>query len=158
MTIARSAAEAQDDHVGTEAPDHPDHIAENFFAAPFLETFLGRFGESEIDGAREELFRAVDTPGREQLLGTNDAELVALFGADEVLTAFASRQREVAGAHFSTTRQIGEQCGVFVVGMRGNHEHAADDVEAIERKTRLRRSRQLTLRECRRNARSTEKG
>ena len=158
VAIARSAAEAQDDDVGTEAPDHPDHIAQNFFAAPFLETFLGRFGESEIDGAGEELFRAVDTPGREQLLGANDAELVALFGADEVLTALAAGQREIAGAHFSTTRQIGEQRGVFVIGMRGNHEHAADDVEAIERKTRLGRSGQLALRECRRNARSTEKG
>ena len=138
VAVARRAAEAQDDHVGTEAADHPNHVAEDFVAAPLLETFLGRFGEAEIDGAREELLRAVDAPGRQQLLGADDAELVALFGADQILPAFAARQRKIAGAHLAPARQISEQRGVFVIGMRGDHQHAADDVEAIERQAGLR--------------------
>jgi len=158
VAVARSTAKSQDDDVGTEAADHPDNVAEDLIVTPLLETFLGCFGESEIDGARKELLRAVDAPRREQLLGANDAELVALFGADQVLSALASREREITGAHLAPTRQIGEQGRVFVIGMSGDHEHAANDVQAIEREARLRRSRQFALRECRRETRRDENG
>ena len=68
VAVARRAGESQHDHVGLEAADHPHHVAQDFVVAPFLEGLLRRFGEAEIDGAREELLRAVDAPGGEQLL------------------------------------------------------------------------------------------
>src|SRR5579863_86629 len=71
MAIARRTAETQDDHVGTEAADHPHDIAEDLIVAPFLETFLGSFGEAEIDGAGEELLSAINATSRQQLLGAN---------------------------------------------------------------------------------------
>ena len=40
--------------------------------------------------------------------------------------------------------------GVLVIGMRGNHQHAADDVQPIERQASLGRPRQLALRGYRR--------
>ena len=126
--------------------------------APFLETLLRRFGEAEIDGAGEELLSAINAPGRQQLLGANDAELVSLLGADEILTAFTSRQRKVAGAHLAATSQIGQQRSVLVIGMRRDHQNAANHVEAIERLAGPRRSRKLALREGRRKTRGHENG
>ena len=63
MAIARSAGEAQNNHVGLETPDGPHHIAENFFTRPLrAQRFIGGFGKSKVDGAREKLLCAVDTP------------------------------------------------------------------------------------------------
>ncbi len=48
---------------------------------------------SEIDRAREELFAAVDAARSEKLLRAEDAEELAFFVADEVLSAVAARHR-----------------------------------------------------------------
>jgi hypothetical protein len=64
-----------------------------------------------------------------------------LLGPDQVLTAVAARDREIAGAHQLAVRQIGEQAGVLVVGMGRDVEHAAGDPQPGERQLDLRRVR-----------------
>ena len=59
---------------------------------PFLKCLLRRFGETEINGAREKLLGAVDSTGGQQLLGAQDAQLIALFGPDQILPTLAPRQ------------------------------------------------------------------
>src|SRR5438094_642488 len=45
-------------------------------------------------------------------------------GADEVLAAFAAREREIRGLCAHAARQQHQQLRVFVVGVRADHEHA----------------------------------
>src|SRR2546423_4467033 len=52
--------EARDDYVGAEAAYDPDHVGENFVVAPYAQRLFGRFGEAEVNCAREELLRAVN--------------------------------------------------------------------------------------------------
>src|SRR5260370_1878725 len=60
MTVARSPAEAQYNHVGAESPDHPHDIAEDLVvSAPFFKRFLGRLTEPEIDRPREKLLSPI---------------------------------------------------------------------------------------------------
>ena len=72
-----------------------------------------------------------------------------MLGSDQVLAAFAASEGKIPGAHFSATRQIGQQRRVLVVGVRGDHEHAADDVQLVEIEFGLGRARQFTLGDAR---------
>ncbi len=141
MAVARRAAEAKDNHVGTKAADHPHHVAQDFLAAPFLESFLRSLSESEVDSAGEKLLRAVDTPGCQQLLRADHSQGIALFSANQILAAFAASERKIAGPNFAAARQVGEQRGVLVVGMRRDHQNAPHHVQPVEVEARLRRSR-----------------
>src|SRR5580700_7849536 len=53
VPVARRARKPQNNHVGPESPDHPDHVAENLLVSPFLEGFGARLGEAEVDGSRK---------------------------------------------------------------------------------------------------------
>ena len=74
----------------------------------------------------------VDAAGRQQLLGANDAKLLAQFGADEVLATIAAGAAEVAGFELAAVGEVGEQTGVFVVGVGGDVHHRAHYVELFE--------------------------
>ena len=93
----------------------------------------GRLGEAEIDGAREELLGAVDLARVQQFLRADDAELRALFRADQVLAALAARQRKVRGAHVPSAGEVGEHRRALVVRVGGDHQHRAELVQLVER-------------------------
>src|SRR5262245_48828510 len=73
MAVARSAGERHHQNVGPELADNPDHIGQDLVLTPFLQSFVQRFGIPKIDGAGEKLFPAIDSPGRQQLLGTDQS-------------------------------------------------------------------------------------
>ena len=75
---------------------------------------------------------AVEAAGGEQFLGAGHAQFLAEFRPQHVLPAVAARQREVGGAVISPARQIGDQQGVFIVGMGGDVKHAAHFAEALQ--------------------------
>ena len=106
-------------------------------ARPFLQRFVGGFRKAEIDGAREVLLGTVDAMLGQQFLRADHAELVALLRADQVLAAFAARQRKIRRADVTASRQIRQQRVVFVVGMRRDHHDAADVVEAFQHQAHL---------------------
>src|ERR1051325_3159900 len=76
-----------------EAPHHRDHVLEDRVARPETKRLAGGFGVTEVVGAREELAGPVELARREQLLGTNDPELGAELGTDEILAAYLSLTR-----------------------------------------------------------------
>src|SRR5262249_30394280 len=106
VTVARGAAEAQNNHIGTVAPDDPDDIGKDAIVAPLLQSLLGRARETEIDCAREELLRTVNLPCVEQLLRSDNPQLRTLLAADQILAAFAARQRKVGRAHVASAREV----------------------------------------------------
>ena len=89
--------------------------------------------------------RAVDSTGCQQFLRSNYAQQLALFGADQVLAALAASEREISGPDLPAPGKIGQQGGVLVVGVRGDHQGTADHVQLVQGKLRLGRSRELTL-------------
>src|SRR6266513_3841613 len=97
MAVGRRPGKNLDDDVRPEPPDDVDHVFEDRVARPEAERLLDRLGKAEIVRAREELTRAVELPGGEQLFGSDDAELGTKLGADQVLAAFPARQRQVGG-------------------------------------------------------------
>ena len=74
---------------------------------------------------------------REQFLGANDSQFIALLGADQVLAALAAGERQIGGANVPSARQIGEQRGILVVGMRGDHHDAAEVVQFLQHQAHL---------------------
>ena len=145
MAIARRPAEAQDHDIRPVAANDPDDIPENSVMAPLFKGFRGRLGEAEIDRAGEELLGAIDAPGRQQLLGTDESELRALLGADEVLPALPARHREVGGSHVTAAREIGQHRGALIVRMGRDHEHRTEFVQPMEGLLQFRRAGEALL-------------
>ena len=71
VTVPWRSGKAQDDDVGPEPPDHPNNVAEDLIVAPFVQCFLRRLGKAKINRSTKKLFRAVDSPSRQQFLGPN---------------------------------------------------------------------------------------
>ena len=107
---------------------------------------MGGLGETKIDGTREELLGPVDSSRGQQLLGADYAQRIPLLRANQILPALAPRERKISGPHFSPARQVGQQRGVLIVRMRGDHQRASNHVQPIQSQLRLGRSRQLALR------------
>ena len=124
MAVRRGAREHRDDDLRPEAADHVEDVFENRVARPEPKRFVGGLGEAEVVRAGEELARAVELAGGQQLLGADDPQLGTELGADEVLAAFAAREREIRGLCAHAARQQHQQLRVFVVGVRADHEHA----------------------------------
>ena len=147
MTVAAGGVggEARDDDVGLKAADDANHVAQDALPPPFCERLLGRFAVAEVDGAREELLAAVEASGCQQFLRANDAQVFRLLGPDQVLAALAARGREVGRAQTPSAGKVGDHCFAFVVGVRSEHEEAAESVETIEGLFQLGRSGNDTL-------------
>ena len=75
------------------------------------------------------------------------AQRIALFGANQILTAFAAGERQITRPDPAPARQVSQQRCVLIVRVRRDHQNAAHHVQPIERESGLRRSRQLALRE-----------
>ena len=150
VPVPRRAREAQNHHIRTEPANHPHHIGKDAFAPPFGERLFGRFGKPEVDGAREELFRAIDPPGRQQFLRADQPQQIALLGTNQVLPAFAAGQRQVPRAHVAAARVVGQNRGILIVGVRGDHQHAAQHRQLLQRLLDRRRAGKRGLPEKRR--------
>src|SRR5262249_38055753 len=117
VPIARRAAESENDHVWSVAPHDPNHIGKDAAVSPVLHRFFGGAREAEVDGAREELLRAIDLPGVQQLLRADDAHLRALLTADQILPALAARERKIRSAHVPPAREVREHSCALIIGM-----------------------------------------
>src|SRR6201987_375480 len=87
------AAPSVGDDLRPESANHSHHVFERY-TAPDFSRLLRRVHVSRIHGAAEELAHAVMFIGGEKFVGANDAELVALLGADRILSALATGDRE----------------------------------------------------------------
>ena len=132
VPVAVGAGKPQHHDVRPVAADHPHHVRKRTFPPPLLQRLIGGLREAEIDGAREELLAAVDAPRRQQFLCANQTQQLALLRSDEVLTALAACYGKVSGARVAAAGEPGEDGGVFVVRVGGDHEHASQNFEAFE--------------------------
>ena len=133
VPVGRRPREYGDDDLRPEPPDHLDHVLENRVARPEAEGLIDRLRKAEIVGPREELARAVELTRGEQLLGTDDAELGAELGTDQILAALTARQRQIRRLRAHPARQQHQELGILVVGVRADHEHALVAAELPQR-------------------------
>ncbi len=68
VRVAVFGRETRHHEIRSKFSDHPDDIRENFFPIPDAQSFLGRFGKTEIVRASEELPAVIDPPCGEQFL------------------------------------------------------------------------------------------
>jgi len=135
LAIARRGAEATAWSVGGVELLWPSDPAIWSQISPILYPVVGWTRDGARVGGRHYPLRlhgfasgedfSVETAGGEQFLGAGHAQFLAEFRTQHVLAAIAARQREVGGPVISTARQIGNQQGVFIVGMGGDVKHAA---------------------------------
>src|SRR5438093_711360 len=83
-------------------------------------------------------------------MGTNDAQLRALFRADQVLAAFPARERKIRRAHVPSAREVGQQRRAFIVGMSRNHQHRSQFIYTMQRLLDFGGARETSLRPQRR--------
>src|SRR5262249_1905346 len=124
----------------SERPDHTDNVCEDLLAIPLLESLSPRLAEAKVKRAREELLRAVQSPRREQLFGPDDTERFVYLGAYDVLTAVASRKRQISGARLPASRQVRKQPAVFVVRMCAGVKDTRNDAELPNRLSESKRA------------------
>src|SRR5271167_4827568 len=122
----------RDEHVWPKLPDDPHHVAQYLLPVPNSQGLAIILGKTEINCPRKELPAAINASSGEQFLRANHSNLVANFRAEHILTTIAARKRKVGCAVISAPGEIGDQFGIFIVGMRRDIEHAAHFAEAVQ--------------------------
>src|SRR5579872_384218 len=125
VRTAGRGGKSVEDHIGPESADDAHYIGKNLLAVPDIERLAIIFGETEVDGAREKLFRAIHAPRLQQFVRPNHAQFRALFRTDQILAAIAARDREVSGAQRPSAGQESQQPVIFVIGMSADVKDAA---------------------------------
>src|SRR5215813_4031595 len=120
------------DHIWPEIPDDPHHVSKNFVVIPNAECFVSCLRKPEIERAREELPGVVDASRTDQFLCSNNAEPLAQFGSQYILTSVAAGYRKVSGVVKRTVRPERHQICVLVVRMRRDVKHAAKHAELFQ--------------------------
>src|SRR5215470_20230957 len=119
VPVLRRARESVDHDQRSHRSNHANHISQNLFAIPFLQSLFSRKREAEVESAGEILLSAVQLARRQQLLGADYSEAFPQFRPDAVLPAFAAIERQVSRARSLPAGEIGEQLGALVIGVRG---------------------------------------
>src|SRR5215470_5337483 len=119
-------------HIRPEIPDDPHNVSKNFVVIPDVERFVSCLGKPEIERAREELPGMIDASRAEQFFCSNNAEPLAQFGSQDILTSVAAGYRKISGVVKRTVRPERHQVCVFVVRVRGDVKHAAKHVELFQ--------------------------
>src|ERR1035437_144744 len=143
VRAARLGGKAIDDHVGMKFADDANDVGQYLLPVPNVERLAIVFGKSKINRAGEKLAATVEAAGGEQFLGARHAKLVPQFRAENILTTVPARHGKISRAIIPTTRKIGDELCVFVVGMRREVEHAAHFAKAAQVLQDGRRGRQF---------------
>src|SRR5437773_12346761 len=123
--------EARHHYIRSEIPDDPYDVSKDFFVIPKAHCLVSRFRKSEVRCSREELLRMVDASRIEQFLCSNNAEPLAQFRTDQILTAVPARNRKITGVVKRNLRPQCHQICVFVIGVRRDVKNAAKHVELL---------------------------
>ena len=140
VSVARCPAPHRDQHVRPKPADRPHQIGKQGLAGPLFERLLRRLRVSEVEGAAEVLSRSVDRSCGQELSGADDPESLPELRSDEILSALATREREVRGFHAPPARHRGEESRVFIIRVCRHDEHPLDPVQLTEEESRLDRT------------------
>src|SRR6476661_11005441 len=119
-------------HIRPEIPNDPHDISKNFVVIPDVQRFVSSLRKPEIERSRKELPGVVDASRTDQFLCSNNAEALAQFGSQYVLTSVAARNRKISGVVKRTVRPERHQICVFVVRVGRDVEHSAKHVELFQ--------------------------
>jgi hypothetical protein len=133
VAVPRGAGEDAHDDLRAEAAQDPHRVFEQDLARPPLERLLGRAREAEVVGAREVLARPVQPPRRAELLRAHQPQADAQIRPDEILAAFAAREREVGGLAAHAFHDESKDLRVLVVRMRADDQQPPVRGQARER-------------------------
>src|SRR5690348_10976278 len=93
MSIARRARESRNEHIGTERPDHANHVAQrDLVPTPLFKCFFRGLGKSEIGNTREALLDSVILVGSHKLQRAENAKLIGESVTRFVLAALTASQ------------------------------------------------------------------
>src|ERR1041385_221057 len=126
-------SEARHDYIRTKSSDDPHDVSKNLVMIPEAQCLFSRFRKSEIGCSREKLLGMIDASRVEQFLCSNNAEPLAQFGSEQILTAVPARNRKISSVVKRTVRPKRHQICVFVIGMRRDVKHAAKHVKLLQR-------------------------
>src|SRR5690606_5315768 len=101
-----------------EFPDYPYHVLQYLFFIPYLKSFIGNFGETEVIGPAKKLFTTIDLAGFYKFLCAYNAQKFTQFKAYEVLAAISPGQGKITGTCFLVISQKRDKPCVFVIRVR----------------------------------------
>src|SRR6185436_14221591 len=133
VPVALRAVPLRSDYQRAKSANDANHVSEHRFPVPLGEGLFARLAEAEVEGAGEELYRAIHPSRGEQLIGANDAEQLIQLGAQQVLAAVAPCERQVRGARLTSLREVSQQSAVFVVRVGAGMKHAGDNSQSPDR-------------------------
>lgn len=137
---ASTVGEHVNEHVWPERADDGNDVAQHELVRPVLERVVGISREAEVVCARIEELRAVHTSRGKRFLRSHGAQRRADLGAENVLSRFAARERQVPRLDTAAAREPRDERRVLVIGMRAEHEHARRNPESVHEKVQLRRA------------------
>lgn len=124
--------EAGDDDVWPERADDAYDVREDDLAVPNSEGLLGVFGKPEVNCPGEELAATIQPTCGEEFLGAENAQLLAKFGAEDILAAVSAGDREIGGTITTAPSEIGNELGILIIRVSGNIEDGAHFPEAAQ--------------------------
>src|SRR5580698_2442846 len=133
VTVRDVAYEDGGDDERAGHADDPDYIVKNAIFAPGFEGFFYGFGEAKVCNTGEILVDPVVISCTEEFLGTHCSELIPVVGGHDVLSAFASVEREKRCVGALTTGLVGEHAAVFIVWVSDDHRKAGASVKLLQR-------------------------
>ena len=132
MPVPRRARKHGHDDVRPEPAHHAHGVLEQGVRGPEPEGFLERLGEAEVVRPREELLGAIRGARGQQLARAQQAQRLSQLFPDQVLPTFAPRERQVGGPRTVALCRKGQELGVFVVGVRPDHQDPPRLGDALE--------------------------
>src|SRR4030095_5048866 len=104
MRLVVLGTKARHYNIRPEIPDDPHDVRKNFVVIPDVQRFARRLRKPKIERSREELPGMIDASRVEQFLCSNDAEALAQFGPQYILTSVTARDREISSVVKRTVR------------------------------------------------------
>src|ERR1043166_830860 len=104
MRLLILGTEARHYHIWPEIPDDPHDVGKNFFVIPDVERFVSCLRKPEIERSREELPGVIDASRTEQFFCSNNAEPLAQFRSQYILTSVAACNRKIGRVVERTVR------------------------------------------------------
>ncbi len=111
-----------DDHLRFEAAHRTHGILEEDGTGPAVESLGQGPRVAEVIGSGEELVGALDLSCRYELTGPNQTQTDPQLRSDQILPAFAPRQRKIRGFPTKTGTYEGQQSRVFIIGVSADDQ------------------------------------
>src|SRR3712207_4201700 len=98
VTVGRSSGKSRNDNQRAEHSDRANHVAQNCLFAPNSCGFFTFFRKAVLHKSGKELLPAIKPSRLKQFFGANNSKRFEKLRSDDILSAFAARQRKIRNA------------------------------------------------------------